>query len=68
MSPLAIFITAQLVTSIGGILLFAALYLTVCHFIERKRFRVLSPADQDWQREDFIKHNKRRLPKYMRLA
>jgi hypothetical protein len=67
MSPLAIFITAQLVTSIGGILLFAALYLTVCHLIERKRFRALSPADQNWKREDFIKH-KQRLPKYMRLT
>jgi hypothetical protein len=68
MSPLAIFITFQLVTSIGGILLFAALYLTVSYLIERKRFRALSPADQDWQRADFIKYNKRRLPKYMRLA
>jgi len=68
MSPLAIFITFQLVTSIGGILLFAALYLTVCHFIERKRFRALSSADQEWKREDFIKHNKQRLPKYMRQA
>ena len=68
MSPLAIFIIAQLITSLGGMALFVALYLTVCRFIERKRFRALSSADQEWKREDFIKHNKQRLPKYMRQA
>lgn len=68
MSALTIFIIANVVVYFGGLGLFVAGYLTVCHFIDRKRFLALSPADQNWKREDFIKYSKRRLPKYMRQA